>query len=184
MNNLIVFVGGPGVGKTTFMNVNQQAITDTYGIVASLSSDAIVEDVALARGLTYTQVFKDSIDLATAYVDNMIGILSLQQRNFIIDKTNLTSKSRKRTLSKLVHPANYNKIAVVFNDVSPEERNARLIKRASEDGKHIPDEVLNRMLDSFEQPSLEEGFNRIFTIAEFKESLKKEEPKYGEQAFE
>lgn len=166
MNNFILFVGVPCSGKSTFIDQNQLAITATYGVDAVLSSDAVVEDVASTRGLTYSEVFRDSIDLATKYVENMIGIFSLQQRNFILDGTNLTAKARKRKLSLLTHPQNYNKIAVVFSGIDQtvldDRHNAR-----HESGKIIPPEVLKEMSDRFTLPTQEEGFNAIFTPEEF-----------------
>ncbi len=168
MNNFIMFVGQPASGKTTFMQSNEQGIINTYGIGGALSSDAIIEEVAISRGLTYSEVFKDSIKLATAYVENMIGILSLEQRNFIVDQTNLTVKSRKRKLNLLIHPQNYNKIAVVFNDTSEEDLNSRLKTR---DGKIIPEDIITNMRKSFEYPTVEEGFNKVMTAQEFKDTL-------------
>lgn len=164
-------VGLPGSGKSTFISENQQAITAKYGVEAVISSDAVIEDIAVSRGLTYSQVFQDSIKPATEYVDSMITILSLQQRNFILDQTNLTAKSREKKLNRLWHKPNYNKIAVVFNSVTPEELSKRLYIRAQEEGKEIPDNVIQDMRNRFELPSIAEGFNQVLTEEEFKKTL-------------
>lgn len=176
-----MFVGLPGAGKTTFIDENQLAITAQYGVDSVISSDAVIEDVANSRSLTYAEVFRDSIDLATKYVDVMTGILSLQQRNFILDQTNLTAKSRKRKIDLLVHPQNYKKIGVVF-DVEYDILVTRLNIRAKETGKIIPPEVLESMKKSFEFPTYDEGFTKIYTAQEFKDSLDSQ-PKYGEMKF-
>lgn len=183
MNNFIMFVGVPCSGKTTFLNDNQLDITRVYGVDTCISSDAVIEDIAQARGLTYSEVFKDSIELARKYIDSMMGILSLQQRNFILDQTNLTIKSRKSKLNMLIHPQNYTKIAIVFNDTDEDILRLRHSNRSEETGKTIPDNVIEDIRKSFVLPSLEEGFNKIMTVSEFKDSLIVAEPVYGEMKF-
>jgi len=183
MNNFIMFVGQVAAGKDYFLEHNQLDITAKYGVQCVLSSDDVIQDIAVARGLTYSEVFKASIGLATDYVENMIGILSLQQRDFILNQTNLTSNGRKRKLGKLIHPANYNKIAVLFDECSESEQAERLKERAEAEGKIIPAYVIESMKASFEYPVLEDGFDKIMTLAEFRDSIKKEEQIYGEAKF-
>lgn len=180
MNNFIMFIGLPGMGKTTFIDENQGTITSTYGVDAVISSDAVIEDIAAQRGLTYSEVFQDSVKPATEYVNVMINLLSLQQRNFILDQTNLTVKSREKKLNRLWHKQNYNKIAVVFNDLNEEELDKRLYVRAQEEGKIISKQLIADFRARFELPSISEGFNHIFSSDEFKKTLA---PKYGEMKF-
>jgi predicted kinase len=182
MNNFIMFIGLPGSGKTTFIGNNESRITSTYGVDCVISSDAVIEDVANARGLTYSEVFADSVNLAGKYIEAMLGILSLQQKNFILDQTNLTPKSRQRKLGLLVHPANYNRIAVVFGQ-KDEVLIDRLNKRANVGGKIIPTEVLNTMRRNYIAPKLEEGFTKIMTVEEFEESLNASVNSYGGAKF-
>lgn len=178
MNTFIMFVGLPGSGKSTFIEENDRAITQQYGITGVISSDAIVQDVADSRGLTYAEVFQDSINLAGKYIDCMLGILSLQQRNFILDQTGLTAKTRRRKLGLLTHANNYHKIAVVFDNVPDDEIMRRIVTRGVETGKVIPEHVIQSMRNSFEYPQLYEGFNKIMTVQEFKDSL----PEFAESA--
>lgn len=166
-----MFVGVPASGKSTFIEKYQNQITSQYGVDCVISSDAVIEDVAFARGLTYAEVFRDSIDLAGKYVDVMLGILSLQQKNFILDSTNLSIKSRKRKLDLLIHPQNYNKFAIIFDDITPEQRQNRLEKRAVETGKIIPKHVIDTMCNSYQIPTIAEGFTQVMTAQQFAEGL-------------
>lgn len=168
MNTFVVLVGASGVGKTSFVSENSAGLTNKYGIDSVLSSDAVIEDIAHTRGLTYSEVFKDSINLATKYVESLIGILSLQQRSFVLDQTNLTVKSRQRKLNLLVHPQNYHRLAVVFDNVSYE---TLLHRVKSREGKEISEELLKDMLQRYEAPSIKEGFNRVVMYKDFIEEL-------------
>jgi hypothetical protein len=53
----------------------------------------------------------------------------------------------------------YEHIAVVFRTPNRDELDVRLSGRA---GKHIPKNVVDNMIDSWEEPTLEEGFQEIW----------------------
>jgi predicted kinase len=78
----------------------------------------------------------------------------------VIDRTNMTAKGRKKYLDMV--PKNYKKIAVVFN-IPDDELQRRLKTRADETGKTIPSFVLENMLKSYQEPTLEE-FDKIIFI--------------------
>ncbi len=91
--------------------------------------------------------------------------LKLGGRNFIIDRTNLTVKSRAKFIQKLkLH--NYEIEAVVFPEVGSEALSKEEWKRRldSRPGKTIPQEVLDQMVDSYEIPLMSEGFSKITVL--------------------
>ncbi len=155
-NTVLFFIGEKEIDKAVFIEENDKRITSLYGVEAVLSSDAVIDDVAHSLKSNYYSVYDKTKDLANKYVDVMLGLLSLQQRSFIVSQIMPTKEARKSMLSHLQDSTIYNKIVVVFGEVE-------------------------------EYPKIEEGFNRIMTVEEFKAILpeySKEEPKYGEIKFD
>jgi predicted kinase len=80
----------------------------------------------------------------------------IARKDIIWDQTSTTIKSRARKFNML---HDYYAIAVVFKTPEPEELARRL---ASRPGKNIPEEVITQMINNWEEPSLEEGFQEIW----------------------
>jgi predicted kinase len=151
MPNLYVLVGVPASGKTTWFR-NQEWTDNCYYI----STDRHVEAYALAHGRTYSEVFEDYMPTA---VENMVEeVVRARDGNIDIvwDQTSTTVASRRKKFNML---PDYRKIAVVFNTPAPDELAQRL---ASRPGKVIPQEVVQGMIDNFEMPTEQEGFDEIW----------------------
>jgi predicted kinase len=151
MPNLYVLVGVPASGKTTWFR-NQEWTDNCYYI----STDRHVEAYALAHGRTYSEVFEDYMPTA---VENMVEeVVRARDGNIDIvwDQTSTTIASRRKKFNML---PDYRKIAVVFNTPAPDELAQRL---ASRPGKVIPQEVVQGMIDNFEMPTEQEGFDEIW----------------------
>lgn len=151
MPNLYVLVGVPASGKTTWFR-NQEWTEKCYYI----STDRHVEAYALAHGRTYSEVFEDYMPTA---VENIVEeVVRARDGNIDIvwDQTSTTVASRRKKFDML---PNYRKIAVVFNTPAPDELAQRL---ASRPGKVIPQEVVQGMIDRFEMPTEQEGFDEIW----------------------
>jgi tRNA uridine 5-carbamoylmethylation protein Kti12 len=78
------------------------------------------------------------------------------EADIIWDQTSTTITSRKKKFNML---PNYKMIAVVFPTPDPLELSIRLKNRP---GKEIPQDVLNSMIDGWEEPSADEGFDEIW----------------------
>lgn len=154
IHSFIVLVGLPGVGKSTYINNNK----NPNALV--LSTDAIVEKMCISQGITYTQGFRLFIDEAIKRFNKQLTIALKNNNDIIIDRTNLSRASRKRLMSQV--PNNYSKYAYYFPIPEKDEWHRRL---ASRPGKHIPQNVIDDMINSFNFPEKEEGFDAIFTIA-------------------
>lgn len=76
--------------------------------------------------------------------------------DIVWDQTSTTVKSRRK---KFVELPNYEHIAVVFQTPDAQEHARRLNSRL---GKHIPNEIVQDMINRFEMPTLEEGFVEIW----------------------
>ena len=152
MPKCIMLVGVPGSGKSTWL-CTKYAEYGTY--VAS--TDNIIEEVASSYGMTYDEGFKELIGFADKVMWRMITTCMMRGLDFTIDRTNLTAKSRAKFIQKLkLH--RYEIECVVFPTPEPEEWKRRLDSRS---GKTIPQEVLDRMVDSYEMPLMSEGFSSI-----------------------
>jgi len=129
------------------------------------STDKIIEEVASSYGMTYDEGFKGLIQFAEIIMWRQITSCLMGGRNFIIDRTNLTVKSRAKFIQKLkLH--NYEIEAVVFPEVGSEALSKEEWKRRldSRPGKTIPQEVLDQMVDSYEIPLMSEGFSKITVL--------------------
>ena len=157
MPKCTMLVGVPASGKSTWHR-------NKYGDYTApvVSTDKIIEDVASEYGMTYNEGFKELIQFAEKVMWRQITSYLMRGADFIIDRTNLTAKSRAKFIQKLkLH--GYEIECVVFPfpggaDLPREEWFRRLCNRP---GKIIPQEALNRMVASYEIPLMSEGFTKI-----------------------
>jgi predicted kinase len=160
MPKCTILVGVPASGKSTWCRTK---FGDYTAPVAS--TDRIIEEVASDYGMTYNEGFKELIQFAEKVMWRQITAYLMRGSDFIIDRTNLTEKSRAKFIQKLkLH--RYEIECVVFPEVgsealSKEEWKRRLNSRA---GKTIPQEILDVMVNSYEIPLKSEGFDNIIFI--------------------
>ena len=153
MNKLYVLVGVPASGKTTWIQ-NQ----DWTGDCVIVSTDEFVEDYAKECGQTYSEVFTDYMPTAVKLMAEKVVRAREAGKDIIWDQTSTTLASRARKFNML---PDYYAIAVVFATPNRIELNRRL---ASRPGKEIPDVVIEGMLASWDEPTLEEGFKEIWYV--------------------
>jgi predicted kinase len=160
MPKCIILVGVPASGKSTW---HRNKFGEYPPAVAS--TDKIIEAVASSYGMTYNEGFKGLIQFAEQIMWRQITTCLMRGADFIIDRTNLTAKSRAKFIQKLkLH--RYEIEAVVFPEVGSEALSKEEWKRRldSRPGKTIPQEVLDQMVDSYEIPLESEGFSKITFI--------------------
>ncbi len=148
-------IGVPGSGKSTWLQEHMP-------MANVMSTDIVIENVARSYGMTYNEGFKELISFADKVMWRHITLAHMRQEDYVIDRTNLTAKSRKKFIDKLkLH--RYEIEAVVFplpgtEKLSEEEWNRRLDSRS---GKTIPAHVLSSMIEHYEVPTEAEGFSKI-----------------------
>jgi predicted kinase len=150
MPKCTILVGVPGSGKSTW-------IQEYMPMANVMSTDIVIENVAKSYGMTYDEGFKELISFAERVMWRHITLAHMRQEDYVIDRTNLSAKSRKKFIDKLkLH--GYEIECVVFHTPEPEEWKRRLDSRP---GKTIPQEALDRMVNSYEIPLMSEGFTSI-----------------------
>lgn len=154
MKKLIMLIGAPGTGKSTWANEQEG-----YRI---FSTDSVYEAWGRDEGLSYNEAVKlYPYRKVEAQMIDDIGESMHQHYNVIWDQTNMTVASRKKKLKKI--PMDYEVTAVVFK--VPEKEIARRLKdREEKTGKHISMGLSKSFLNKYEPPTEEEGFHIIKEI--------------------
>lgn len=154
----LMMVGVPGSGKSTKI---KETIKD-FPHFKVVSSDEYLEKVAKEQGKTYDEVHADNIDAAIKWMNSQIQTFIKNKENFIWDQTNLVKSSREKKLRNL--KSNGYEVNALTFELPEEEVFYRLEKRVAEGGKSISPKVIKNMMDSYERPSFDEGFDNIFLI--------------------
>lgn len=150
-----MLIGLPGVGKSTWLN------KEFGGKIAIASSDNFIEFMASQIGKTYDEMFDVMAPLANAHLQTAVQIFTSNNLDFVWDQTNLGAKARKSKIAKI--PEAYDITAVVWNKPGFDNKIWRQ-RLASRPGKHIPDSVINSMYNSFQYPTMDEGFAKIVDV--------------------
>jgi predicted kinase len=145
---LYLLIGMPCSGKSTWASSRKEFV---------LSSDRYIEEYASQKSKTYNEVFSSYISKATSLMWDDMYKAQGEGRDIIWDQTNLTIESRKSKLNAL---SNYKKVALVFS-VADDIADRRHLQRI---GKTIPRSILLRMKQTYQPPSISEGFDEIIMI--------------------
>lgn len=150
-----ILVGAPGCGKSTWIK-EQEWVEDT----CVASTDDIIDNISDEYGFTYNQAFKDLIGFAEKVMWEDLRVAAEDGDPIIIDRTNMSRKSRKKFIDFL-SKYGYKFEAVVFPNPDQDEWDRRLANRP---GKTIPANVIRSMMASFQMPKHDEGFVNITVI--------------------
>lgn len=146
-------IGVSGSGKSTWASNQNWALT-----CAIVNTDKWVEIYAKEVSKTYSEVFTDFMPIAVELMAKEVVRAREINRDIIWDQTSTTISSRRKKFNML---PDYEHIAVVFKTPPINELMERL---ASRPGKNIPWEVVTKMINNFEEPTIEEGFAEIWRI--------------------
>ena len=147
----MILVGPTLSGKSTWIRNN-------FPEVNVISRDEIVMEVAKTRD--YNKAFNE-VDqkLVDKVLKERMESASQSKTSTIIDMTNLGSKRRRQTL--LIFPSDFEKVAVTFPILETSEYFKRNELRNISENKFIPESVIKSMINSYEVPTTEEGFDRV-----------------------
>ena len=146
-------IGVPAAGKSTWINSQNWISGMEY-----VSTDHHVHEYAKLQGKTYRDVFEEYMPTAVELMAQEVVAARTAGRDVLWDQTSTTVKSRARKFNML---PDYYHIAVVFPTPAIEVLKERLANRVDQP---IPWEVVQGMIDNFEMPTAEEGFEEIWRI--------------------
>lgn len=153
-------IGLPATGKSTFTDKH---FGGSDWVV--VSTDNNVMEYANAHGMTYNEAWEQAISKADARAFEQLHQALNENKNIIVDRTNLTVKSRSRLLNlidKSGKRSDYQVAAYVFGlTLNPYEWTRRLMDRPT---KTVPANTLINMASGFQMPSFEEGFDAVVEI--------------------
>lgn len=135
-----MLIGVPNSGKSSFIKSGTEVLSRDDELMKQLPS-----------GMSYNEgwhyVNQKSVD---EEFNKRFTYLKRNQQSFIVDRTNLSRKSRRRILSQL--PKEYLKVAKVFLTGFEE-----IFRRNSlREGKELPTQVILDMMKTFELPDYSE----------------------------
>jgi predicted kinase len=158
MPKCYMLVGLPGVGKST---LSAKMLEENPKLII-VSTDQYVEDYAKKHNKKYNEVIRETSEDAKKWMSLQIKKTINLKLDFIWDQTNVISSSRKKKISMLSQNK-YDIIALVF-ELSDDELNKRLTKRLSQNGKKIPQKIIENMKQEYTRPSYSEGFLEIYLV--------------------
>ena len=150
----MMLIGPTLSGKSTYIRNN-------YSNIQVISRDEIVMEVFGSRdyNLAFKEVDQKEVDRVLA---TRLKEANDLKTSVIIDMTNMVVKRRMATLRNF--DKNFSRVAVVFPILSDEEYTRRNIDRNAKENKWIPPFVIKSMVDSYQEPTLEEGYDRIIIL--------------------
>ena len=157
-------VGVSGSGKSTWVNSHKEYVV--------CSTDSIIEQLAQSMGVSYTEAFnyiqnKKKFDYITTKFFEKIHECILNDKDFVIDRTHLKRNIRISLINELRTFAIENKKHLELFAVSfelPKNTIFERLKNREKTGKFIPKEVILEQINSFDIPTIDEGFDEIERI--------------------
>ena len=149
MSKLIMMIGVPGAGKSTW-------IKDHFPNIIPVSRDAIRFELLDERGGDYFDYEDEVFD---KFIAQIIGGL-VGEDITIADATHLNKKSRAKVLNEVRKYAD--EIEVVWIDTDIETAFAQNDQR--EGRAWVKHGIIRRMWFTLEEPEFDEGFNKIIHV--------------------
>lgn len=152
-NPFVIFLIGPPLsGKDTLIRN-----LELSNVVVVSRDDIVLE---MCPGMNYNDAFKS---VNQKQVDKVLKArlidLANSGKNVIINLTNLRRK--KRNLFKSYFSKEYVKVSIIFPILSLEEYDSRNKVRQDEQGKYIPQSVIEDMIDGYESIDESENFDKV-----------------------
>ena len=153
----VVMVGYPASGKSTRV----QLLYRIYPNAFVYSTDNLLEAAAKKLGSTYDEVFDTMIKSVTEAANGSLDVAIKKRQDIIWDQTNLGVGKRRKIINRMKQ-VGYRVVCDCIEPPATDEDYAEWQKRlAGRPGKTIPVDIINRMMDTYVEPELDEGFDQV-----------------------
>lgn len=152
MKNLVVMVGIPGSGKSTFVN-------DIYTELEGGSTVVSRDDIRFSLVEEDEPYFSKEVEVYDTFIRCIKDALTFNTETVFADATHLTAASRTKLLHRLGSSIEGVELTAM---VIQTDLNTALKRNKKRKGRAVvPASVIRRMNDQFEFPSFDEGFDKI-----------------------
>lgn len=166
MKKLIVLIGVPGSGKSSWCNAHFSSFVGTSNVI---SRDAIRFSL-VEEGQPYFSREKEVYKIYIAKIKDALNNFD----NVIADATHLNQGSRTKLLHSLGKSL---KDVEVIAMVMPKDLDRALRQNEKRSGTraYVPQEQISKMFKGYSDPTFEEGFDKIYF---YKPEMAPNQPKY------
>ncbi|GCB79500.1 hypothetical protein scyTo_0019554 [Scyliorhinus torazame] len=176
---VILMVGMPGVGKTTW--VKKHVAENPEKRYTVLGTHNILDKMRV-KGLEGPEMNAERrnvlVQQATQSLSKLIQIAACKKRNYILDQANVYSSAQRR---KMIQFKGFSRQAMVICP-SDEDWKTRMKLRTAEDGEDVPDFALNEMKVNFTLPETSDFLDTVTYVELEKEPASKLVSKYRDEA--
>ncbi|KAK3268071.1 hypothetical protein CYMTET_23404 [Cymbomonas tetramitiformis] len=155
---VIMLIGMPASGKSTWAKKHSAAFPQKRYVV--LGTNDILQQMkvtGMGRKANYVERFQQLMDRVSPMFGPLLQRAASIPRNYIIDQTNVYAGARRRKMSAF---RNFQKKAMVFV-VPHAEMQRRAAKAEQEEGKTVPQDVLDNFAANFALPNKGDSFNSV-----------------------